>query len=173
MDCGSCSVLKLKRKHTAVAVRLGCCRHLMGCLYLYCPQLEFPLRGPGCRRKASWSRARGPLHTRRRRRQGGNHLRIAGQLIDTGTGAHLGADRFDGALEDTFDLQDRVTASVVGAIASNLQRAEIERAKHEPTESLNAYDYSHWQTNAAAGFAVDFANSISPMHFHHSSHRNT
>ena len=57
------------------------------------------------------------------------------------TGAHLWADRFDGALEDIFDLQDQVTASVVGAIAPKLEQAEIERAKRKPTESLDAYDY--------------------------------
>jgi TolB-like protein/Tfp pilus assembly protein PilF len=74
-------------------------------------------------------------------RKAGNRIRIAGQLIDAETGAHLWADRFDGALEDMFDLQDLVTASVVGAIAPKLQRAEIERAKRKPTENLHAYDY--------------------------------
>ncbi len=74
-------------------------------------------------------------------RKAGNRVRITGQLIDTATGAHLWADRFDGALEDIFDLQDQVTASVVGAIAPKLEQAEIERAKRKPTESLDAYDY--------------------------------
>jgi tetratricopeptide (TPR) repeat protein len=68
-------------------------------------------------------------------------VRIAGQLIDGSTSAHLWADRFEGALEDIFDLQDQVTASVVGAIAPRLEQAEIERAKSKPTESLDAYDY--------------------------------
>ena len=68
-------------------------------------------------------------------------MRISGQLIDTATGAHLWADRFDGALEDIFDLQDQVTASVVGAIAPKLEQAEIERSSRKPTESLDAYDY--------------------------------
>ena len=68
-------------------------------------------------------------------------MRITGQLIDASTGAHLWADRFDGALEDIFDLQDQVTASVVGAIAPKLEQAEIERARRKPTESLDAYDY--------------------------------
>src|SRR5262249_46985384 len=49
-------------------------------------------------------------------------------------------DRFDGALDDVFDLQDRVTASVVGAIEPRLQQVEIERAGRKPTESLDAYD---------------------------------
>jgi tetratricopeptide (TPR) repeat protein len=74
-------------------------------------------------------------------RKAGNRVRITGQLIDTSTGAHLWADRSDGELGDIFDLQDQVTASVVGAIAPKLEQAEIERAKRKPTESLDAYDY--------------------------------
>jgi TolB-like protein len=74
-------------------------------------------------------------------RKAGNHVRITGQLVDALTGAHLWADRFDGTLENIFDLQDSVTASVVGAIAPRLEQAEIERAKRKPTESLDAYDY--------------------------------
>jgi tetratricopeptide (TPR) repeat protein len=68
-------------------------------------------------------------------------VRFTGQLIDATTGGHIWADRFDGALEDVFDLQDQVTARVVGAIEPRLQRAEIERAGRKPTESLDAYDY--------------------------------
>ena len=71
----------------------------------------------------------------------GNRIRIAGQLIDTSTGTHIWADRFDGGVEDVFDLQDQVAASVVGAIAPKLEQAEIERAKRKPTESLDAYEY--------------------------------
>jgi len=74
-------------------------------------------------------------------RKAGNRVRISGQLIDATTGAHLWANRFDGALEDVFDLQDQVAESVVGAIAPRLEQAEIERAKRKPTESLDAYDY--------------------------------
>jgi TolB-like protein len=74
-------------------------------------------------------------------RKAANRVRITGQLIDSATGAHLWADRFEGALEDIFDLQDQMTASVVGAIAPKLEQAEIERAKLKPTESLDAYDY--------------------------------
>lgn len=74
-------------------------------------------------------------------RKSANRLRITGQLIDASTGAHLSSDRFDGDIEDIFDLQDRMTASIVGAIAPKLERAEIERAKRKPTESLDAYDY--------------------------------
>ncbi len=74
-------------------------------------------------------------------RKSGTKVRIAGQLVDASTGAHLWADRFDGGLEDIFDLQDQVTASVVGAIAPKLEQAEIERSKRKPTESLDAYDF--------------------------------
>ncbi len=73
-------------------------------------------------------------------RKAASRVRIAGQLIDGSTRAHLWADRFEGALEDIFDLQDQVTASVVGAIAPRLELAEIERAKRKPTENLDAYD---------------------------------
>ena len=60
-------------------------------------------------------------------RKSGSRLRITGQLIDAVTGAHLWADRFDGGLDDVFDLQDRITASVVGAIEPTMRKAEIER----------------------------------------------
>jgi TolB-like protein len=74
-------------------------------------------------------------------RKAPNRVRIIGQLIDTTTGAHIWADRFEGGHEDIFDLQDQVTASVVGAIAPKLEQAEIERAQRKPTESLDAYDF--------------------------------
>ena len=74
-------------------------------------------------------------------RKAGNRVRITGQLIDAATGTHLWADKFDSDLEDIFDLQDRVTSSVIGAISPQLERAEIERARRKPTESLQAYDY--------------------------------
>ena len=69
----------------------------------------------------------------------GNRIRIAGQLIDAQTGALLWADRFEGALEDMFDLQDHVTASVVSAITPKVQVEEIKRATRKPTENLGAY----------------------------------
>ncbi|MER9419705.1 adenylate cyclase [Mesorhizobium sp. M0306] len=74
-------------------------------------------------------------------RRTGDRLRIAGQLIDTSTGAYLWADRFDGTLAEVFDLQDQVASSIVGAITPKVEEAEIERAKSKPTESLDAYDY--------------------------------
>jgi tetratricopeptide (TPR) repeat protein len=74
-------------------------------------------------------------------RKAGNRVRITGQLVDAATGNHIWADRYDSTLEDIFDLQDRVTTSVIGAIAPRLERAEIARAQRKPTESLQAYDY--------------------------------
>jgi TolB-like protein len=74
-------------------------------------------------------------------RKAARRVRISGQLIDTSTGTNLWADRFEGDLENVFDLQDRVTASVVGAIAPRLELAEIERTKRKSTGSLDAYDY--------------------------------
>jgi TolB-like protein/Tfp pilus assembly protein PilF len=74
-------------------------------------------------------------------RKAANRIRITTQLIDASTAAHISAERFDGTLDDVFDLQDQVTASVVGAIAPKLERAEIARAKRKPTDSLDAYDY--------------------------------
>jgi TolB-like protein len=74
-------------------------------------------------------------------RKAGKRVRVTGQLIDASTDAHIWADRFDSDLDDIFDLQDSVTSSVIGAISPELERAEIERARRKPTESLQAYDY--------------------------------
>jgi TolB-like protein/class 3 adenylate cyclase len=73
-------------------------------------------------------------------RKSTNRVRITAQLIDTANGAHLWADRFEGGLEDIFELQDKVTMSVVGALVPKLEQAEIDRAKRKPTENLDAYD---------------------------------
>jgi TolB-like protein/Flp pilus assembly protein TadD len=73
-------------------------------------------------------------------RKAGNRVRITGQLIDTTTGAHIWADRFDGALDDIFELQDRVASSVAGTIEPKLRQSEIERASRKPTANLTAYD---------------------------------
>ena len=73
-------------------------------------------------------------------RRAAGRVRITAQLIDAGTNAHLWADRFDGSLEDVFDLQDRVASSVAGVIEPALQAAEMARATRKPTESLDAYD---------------------------------
>jgi adenylate cyclase len=73
-------------------------------------------------------------------RKAGGRVRITAQLIDTTTGAHLCADRFDGSLEDVFDLQDNVASSVAGVIEPTLQAAETARSASRPTTDLTAYD---------------------------------
>ncbi|HVZ03318.1 winged helix-turn-helix domain-containing tetratricopeptide repeat protein [Hyphomicrobium sp.] len=73
-------------------------------------------------------------------RKAGDRIRITGQLIEAGGAAHLWAERFEGKLDDIFELQDHIAASVAGAIAPQVELAEIERAKSKPTASLNAYD---------------------------------
>ena len=74
-------------------------------------------------------------------RKAAGRVRITGQLIEAATNNHLWADRFDGSLEDVFELQDKITESVVGSIAPKLQQAEIERVKRKPTERLDSYDF--------------------------------
>tara|TARA_R110002094_G_scaffold115713_2_gene111429 strand:- start:165 stop:1937 length:1773 start_codon:yes stop_codon:yes gene_type:complete len=73
-------------------------------------------------------------------RRSGDRVRITGQLINSETGSHLWADKFDGRLEDVFDLQDQITASVIGAIEPTVRKAEIERAKSKHPENMGAYD---------------------------------
>ena len=73
-------------------------------------------------------------------RKAGNRLRITAQLIEAETGAHLWADRFDGAIEDVFDLQDQITDHVVGIVEPSLQRSEIERSRRKRPDNLDAYD---------------------------------
>jgi TolB-like protein/tetratricopeptide (TPR) repeat protein len=73
-------------------------------------------------------------------RKAGRQVRITGQLIDAMTGSHLWADRFDGSLEDVFELQDKVAVSVAGVIEPALQAAEMRRSAARPTTDLGAYD---------------------------------
>jgi TolB-like protein/tetratricopeptide (TPR) repeat protein len=74
-------------------------------------------------------------------RKAADRVRITGQLVDTATGAHLWAERFDGGHDEIFDLQDQVTATIVSAIAPRMEQATIERINRKPTEQLDAYDY--------------------------------
>src|SRR5438046_567227 len=73
-------------------------------------------------------------------RKGGNRVRINAELIETETGTHLWADRFDGSLEDVFELQDKVASSAAGVIEPALQAAEMRRSSARPTADLTAYD---------------------------------
>ncbi len=74
-------------------------------------------------------------------RKAGNRVRVTAQLLDAGSGKHIWADKYDGALDDIFDLQDQITSTVIGAIEPRLQRAEFERVKHKRPDSLDAYDF--------------------------------
>jgi tetratricopeptide (TPR) repeat protein len=107
-------------------------------------------------------------------RKAGARLRITGQLIDAQSGAHLWAERFDGDLADVFALQDEISSQVVAAIMPALQRAETQRTRTKPTESLAAYDcvlrawagidrLSHDANEEALAFAKR-ANELDP-HF--------
>lgn len=72
----------------------------------------------------------------------GNRLRITVQLIETDAGAHLWADRYDGSIDDVFDLQDQITEQVAGAIQPSIQLAEIDRTRRKPPQDMGAYDYT-------------------------------
>jgi TolB-like protein/class 3 adenylate cyclase/Tfp pilus assembly protein PilF len=96
-------------------------------------------------------------------RKSGNRVRITGQLIEAATGAYLWAEKIDGELEGVFDLQDEVTARVVGAIEPSITQAEIHRAREKPTRSLDAYDcylralFSYYRlTREGSDVAVDY-----------------
>jgi adenylate cyclase len=73
-------------------------------------------------------------------RKAGGRLRVNAQLIDAGNGAHVWADRYDGALDDVFEFQDRITETIVGIVEPNVRRAEIDRARRKRPDSLDAYD---------------------------------
>jgi TolB-like protein/class 3 adenylate cyclase len=91
-------------------------------------------------------------------RKAGQRMRITAQLIEATRGSHLWADRFDGSLDDVFDLQDKVAISVAGVIEPTLQVAEIRRSADRPTNDLTAYDLHlralsflyHWERKATA-----------------------
>ena len=90
-------------------------------------------------------------------RKSGNRVRITVQLIESASGTHIWADRFDGTLDDVFDLQDRVTANVVAAISPTLRNAEIQRAQRAATNNPQAYDLllralAHYRTWTRAGY---------------------
>lgn len=73
-------------------------------------------------------------------RHAGERLRITAQLVDAGSGAHIWAERYDGAMAEIFELQDRITEAVAAAIAPEIRRVEIERARLKQPGSLDAYD---------------------------------
>jgi adenylate cyclase len=104
-------------------------------------------------------------------RRAGGRVRVTSQLIDTETGNHIWADRYDAVLEDIFELQDTITGAVVGAIAPKIESAEIERATRKHPDSLTAYDHylqaraalNNTQTSEAAAL-LDKAIAASPSY---------
>jgi TolB-like protein len=107
-------------------------------------------------------------------RRASDRLRFAGQLIDTTSGGHIWADRFEGHLADVFELQDRFTEGVVAAIEPKLQQAEIARLRHKPASNLDAYDLLlraqqceyeyHEESHAAALRYLEQALAIDPSY---------
>ncbi len=98
-------------------------------------------------------------------RKAGMRLRIGGQLIDAESGTLLWADRFDGTLEDIFDLQDKVTQQVVGAIAPEVDRAEIERASRRPLGKIDAVT-AYYRGLPHIGFPTSVENNEAALrHF--------
>jgi TolB-like protein len=75
-------------------------------------------------------------------RRQGNHIRINGQLIDATTGSHIWAERFDGDLDDIFELQDEITRKIVGSIAPRIELAEVDRCRGLQPTSLSSYELS-------------------------------
>ena len=93
-------------------------------------------------------------------RGAGNRLRVAAQLIDTESGTHVWADRYDGTLEDVFDLQDQITESVVSSIAPGIMQAEIDRSARKRPHSLDAYDHFLRAQAAIYRFKFDEADDF-------------
>jgi adenylate cyclase len=94
-------------------------------------------------------------------RKAGGRLRVNAQLIDADNGAHVWADRYDGALDDVFEFQDRITETIVGIIEPNVRRAEIERARRKRPDSLDAYDlYLQAAPHFASAMPKDAENAI-------------
>ena len=96
-------------------------------------------------------------------RRSGNRVRITAQLVEADTGAHLWADKFDGAVEDVFDLQDQITDRVVGIVEPSLQRSEIERSRRKRPESLGAYDLYMRSLPHIAAQMPDEARKAQPL----------
>jgi len=98
-------------------------------------------------------------------RKAGNRLRITGQLVDSVTGGHLWADRFDGSVEDVFEFQDQITAQVIGQLPTRIEVAETERLKAKPTSNLTAYE-SHLRGMKALHLSTRESMDDSLRHFY-------
>jgi TolB-like protein len=89
----------------------------------------------------------------------GNKVRVTVQLIDTGSGAHIWAERYDRDLTDIFGVQDEVVASIVVQLGLNIREVATAHAGGRPTKSLTAYDHflrgraAWWHGKTKEGFA--------------------
>ena len=101
--------------------------------------------------------------------QAGKSLRISYVLIDAASGSHLWAERYDGSLDELFELQDRITSSIVATLYPKVMRTEMVRAQAKPTNSLSAYDlylravalyYQHTESSLYQALAL-FHQSVS------------
>jgi adenylate cyclase len=111
-------------------------------LFVIARNSSFVYIGKSRRRPTSRARPRRSLCAGRRRAQGRQSgLRITAQLVEADTGAHLWAEKYDVALENVFELQDRITDQVVGIVEPSLRRSEIERSRRKRPDSLDAYDF--------------------------------
>jgi adenylate cyclase len=98
-------------------------------------------------------------------RKAGERVRVSAQLIETATGSHVWAERYDYPVGDIFALQDEITLSVVGAIEPSLRQAEIERAKRKRPENLDAYDlYLRALPHAQVAMPGDGETALSWLH---------
>ena len=96
-------------------------------------------------------------------RRAGNRVRITAQLIDTGSGNHIWAERFDGDLADVFAVQDEITRKIVGMLTVGLENDALERARRKPAESLVAYD--HWLRGKRLLWTDGQDNRMARAHF--------
>jgi len=98
-------------------------------------------------------------------RKAGGSVRVTGQMIDTSTGAHVWAERYDRSSDDIFALQDEIALSAVGAIAPSLRRAEIDRVKRKRPDSLDAYDLVlRAQLDVDSGMPEQVARALVLLH---------
>jgi adenylate cyclase len=74
-------------------------------------------------------------------RKAGNRVRVTAQLIESASGSHLWAERYDRDLEDIFEVQDELTQAIVSILPIQLQSSMIEAIRAKPTENLSAYEY--------------------------------
>ena len=90
-------------------------------------------------------------------RRSGDRIRISAQLIDSTTGTHRWAERYDRMLEDVFAVQDEVVHTIVPILAAHVRKAEVERTHAKPPNSWQAYDY---YLQAVDAFAAISSSSV-------------